>query len=185
MPIPKIDKIELNLVGAKRKLFVMFFGYQLSLFQVFFITPAVMLFFASLVIIATLIQENGGQDYVGKILYILFLGNEGHFDDGRVIGIYLTYVFVFAFLIEVFNSIFRKKFEFSLKLKLKLVLGFFLVTYSIIAVWIFVTSGFADSMVIVFFLLASLILGSIGISLSHVLGVVRKALNNIEIDYKR
>ena len=85
----------------------------------------------------------------------------------------------------MFNSIFRKKFEFSLKLKLKLVLGFFLLTYSIIAVWIFVTSGFADSMVIVFFLVASLILGSIGISLSHVLGVVKNALNNIEIDYKR
>lgn len=180
----KIKKIELNLVGTKRKFFLLLFGYQLSFLQVFFITPAVLLFFAALIIIVTIIQDSGGQVYTGRFLYILFLGDEGYFDGSRVVGIYLTYVFISTFLIEVFNGVFRKKIAISLKLKLKVVLGFFLVTYSMIALWFLVKNGFSDSLVIVVFLFFSLLSGAVGISISHLLGIIKNAIKNLEVDFK-
>jgi len=139
----------------------------------------VLLFFASLLIVVVIIQDNGGQVFSGKFLYLLFLGNQGHFDASRVIGIYLTYVFIFGFLVEVFNSVFRKKIQISLKQKLKFVLGFFLVAYSAIAIWFLIAIGFSEFMVIVAFLFFSLISGAIGISLSHVIGLFRSAINNL------
>jgi len=178
----KINTDNTKIISVNNEIITMLKNYVLSFLQVFFMTPSILLFFGALVILTALAQESGVSGaYIGKILYLLFLGNEGHFDDSRTIGVYITYVFIFAFLIEVYGSIFKKKIEIKLKQKLKFGLGFFVISYSMIALWVFVKNGFADSLVIIFFLFLSLVTGAIGISLSHVLGLIKK-VNKFSVD---